>query len=60
MVIFIIKKDFIMTELQLMILSAAVAVIIYPALKAGAEEVVLDLAHIVCWLIKVVRRWLGW
>lgn len=49
-----------MTELQLMILIAAVAVIIYPALKAGAEEVVLDLAHIVCWLIKGVRRWLGW
>lgn len=58
--IFIIKRLSDMSETQLLILSAAVAVIIYPALKAGAEEVVLDLAHIVCWLIKVVRRWLGW
>lgn len=49
-----------MSDTQLMILIAAVAVIIYPALKAGAEEVVLDLAHIACWLIKVARRWLGW
>lgn len=58
--IFIIKRLSDMSETQLLILSAAVAVIIYPALKAGAEEVVLDLVHIVCWLIKVVRRWLGW
>lgn len=58
--IFIIKRLSDMSETQLLILSAAVAVIIYPALKAGAEEVVLDLAHIACWLIKGVRRWLGW
>lgn len=60
MVIFIIKKDFIMTELQLMILSAAVAVIIYPALKAGAEEIVLDLARLLAWVITCAKRFLGW
>lgn len=58
--IFIIKRELIMSETQLLILSAAVAVIIYPALKAGAEEVVLDLARLLAWGITCAKRFLGW
>lgn len=58
--IFIIKRELIMTELQLIVLLAVAIAVVYPSAKAGAEEVVLDLAHIACWLIKVARRWLGW
>ena len=49
-----------MSENQLLILSAAVAVIVYPALKTGAEEIVLDLARMLAWVITCAKRFLGW
>lgn len=58
--IFIIKRLSDMSDTQLMILIAAVAVIIYPALKTGAEEVVLDLARLLAWVITCAKRFLGW
>jgi len=58
--IFILKRLSKMSDTQLLILTAAVAVIIYPALKTGAEEIVLDLARLVAWAITCVKRFLGW
>lgn len=58
--IFIIKRLLDMSEIHLIILIAAVAVISYPALKTGAEEVVLDLARILAWVITCAKRFLGW
>lgn len=60
MVIFIIKKDFIMTELQLIVLLAVAIAVVYPSAKAGAEEVVLDLARLLAWVITCAKRFLGW
>ena len=58
--IFILKKDFIMTDIQLIILLAVVTAVVYPSAKAGAEEIVLDLARLLAWGITCVKRFLGW
>lgn len=60
MVIFILKRDFIMTDIQLIILLAVVTAVVYPSAKAGAEEIVLDLARLLAWVITCVKRFLGW
>lgn len=58
--IFIIKRELIMTELQLIVLLAVAVCAIYPALKTGAEEIVLDLARLLAWAITCAKRFLGW
>lgn len=58
--IFILKRELIMTELQLIVLLAVAIAVVYPSAKAGAEEIVLDLARMVAWGITCVKRFLGW
>lgn len=49
-----------MTDIQLIILLAVVTAVVYPSAKAGAEEIVLDLARLLAWVITCVKRFLGW
>lgn len=58
--IFILKRELIMTELQLIVLLAVAIAVVYPSAKAGAEEIVLDLARLVAWVITCAKRFLGW
>jgi len=59
-VIFIIKRELIMTDIQLIVLLAVAIAVVYPSAKAGAEEIVLDLARLVAWGITCAKRFLGW
>lgn len=58
--IFILKRELIMTELQLIVLLAVAIAVVYPSAKAGAEEIVLDLARLVALVITCAKRFLGW
>ena len=58
--IFILKRELIMTELQLIVLLAVAIAVVYPSAKAGAEEIVLDLARLLAWVITCAKRFLGW
>lgn len=49
-----------MTDIQLIILLAVAIAVVYPSAKAGAEEIVLDLARLVALVITCVKRFLGW
>ena len=49
-----------MTDIQLIVLLAVAIAVVYPSAKAGAEEIVLDLARLVAWVITCAKRFLGW
>lgn len=49
-----------MTDIQLIILLAVAIAVVYPSAKAGAEEIVLDLARMLAWVITCAKRFLGW
>lgn len=49
-----------MNDINLIILLAVVTAVVYRTAKAGAEEIVLDLARLVAWVITCVKRFLGW
>lgn len=49
-----------MNDINLIILLAVVTAVVYPSAKTGAEEIVLDLARLVAWVITCIKRFLRW